>query len=358
MSNQGIASASFNAIVNPAGRELLIRNDAPVGTNLAFYKEGIPILNKFETKCLLVQLGNLESNSSANLVSVGNPIIGIFNANISANVYFANVATLTITNADNSSIKLGMVANILNSSTGALGSNTMVIAKSVAGNIIAGNFVPGCTYTITSTGTTDFTLIGADSSAIDTVFTANSIGTGTGTASGSNNQIVLGSNNTVSGDINFTVSPLKLGRYQNSQWLLTRLEYLNPDGSWSNKNGIDTNEIFLSAAGIQDSIMRDFIQTQYVELIKAGAIRIGDSKEVISGMIALAYQYQDLGNPQLNQSIYNTDGTINIENYSIATKANLWRNTGQTVDSQGRPGHIYFNGGKYAIGNLGADTQE
>jgi len=356
MSNQGIVTASFNAIVNPAGRELLIRNDVPVGINLESSKEGISTLSKFETKCLLIQLGNLESNSIANLVSVGNPIIGIFSANISANTYFANVATLTITNADHSSIKLGMVANIQNSSTGALGSNTMVIAKSVAGNITAGNFVAGCTYTITSTGTTNFTLIGANSSSINTVFTANSVGTGTGTALGSNNQIILGSNNSISGHINFTVSPLKLGRYQNSQWLLTMLEYLNSDGSWSNKNGVDSNEIFLSAAGIQDSIMRDFIQTQYVELVRVGAIRIGDSKEVISGMLALSYQYQDLGNPQLNQSIYNANGTINLENYSIATKANLWRNTGQTLDSQGRPGHIYFNGGKYAIGNLGADT--
>jgi hypothetical protein len=232
----------------------------------------------------------------------------------------------------------------------------MVIAKSVSGNITAGNFIPGCTYTITSSGTTDFTLIGALDSTVDTVFVANSVGTGTGTASGTNNEIVLGSNNTISGDINFTVSPLKLGKYQNSQWLLTTLGYLDASGAWTGKSGIDSHEIFLASPGVQDSIMRDFVKTQYEALIRSGAIRVNDSKEIVSGMIALSYQYQDLGNPQLNQSIYNSDGTINIENYSIATKANLWRNTGQTVDSQGRPGHIYFNGGKYAIGNLGADT--
>ena len=75
-------------------------------------------------------------------------------------------------------------------------------------------------------------------------------------------------------------------------------------------------------------------------------------------MLALAYQYQDLGNPALNQNPRNVDGTINLVNYSIGTKANVWRNTGQTVDSQGRPGHIFFNGGRYAIGTLGADTAE
>jgi hypothetical protein len=60
----------------------------------------------------------------------------------------------------------------------------------------------------------------------------------------------------------------------------------------------------------------------------------------------------------LRQSIYNPDGTINLETYSIATKANVWRETGQTVDSKGRPGHIYFNGGRYAITTLGADVSE
>jgi hypothetical protein len=234
----------------------------------------------------------------------------------------------------------------------------MVIAKSIRGNIIAGNFIPGCTYTITSVGTTDFIAIGANASVIGNVFVANAVGTGTGTALGTNNEIILASNHTVSGDINFTVSPLKLGKYQNSQWLLTQLGYINSDGTWNAKDGVDSNEIFLAATGVQDSIMRDFIQIQYTELIKAGAIRPGDDKEIVSGMLALAYQYQDLGNPQLNQSIYNTNGTINLENYSIGTKANVWRNTGQTLDSQNRPGHIYFNGGRYAIRTLGADVPE
>jgi hypothetical protein len=77
-----------------------------------------------------------------------------------------------------------------------------------------------------------------------------------------------------------------------------------------------------------------------------------------AGMMSLAYQYQDLGNPALKQNVYNSDGTINLENYSIAARANVWRETGSTVDSQGRPGHIYFNAGRYAIRNLGADVPE
>jgi hypothetical protein len=185
---------------------------------------------------------------------------------------------------------------------------------------------------------------------------ANSAGTGTGTALATNNEIILGSNHAVSGDVSFTVSPLKLGKYQNSQWLLTQLGYINADGTWTAKDGVDSNEIFVLAPGVQDAIMRDFIQTQYADLIKSGAIRPNDSKEIVGGMIALAYQYQDLGNPQLNESKFNPDGTVNLTSFSIGTKANVWRNAGQTIDSQGRPGHIYFNAGRYAIRTLGADV--
>lgn len=366
MSNRGITSASAYPVVNPASRQSLISSNAPLGVNLSEIRNTIPILNRFETKCLLIQLAQLESNNVTNLVSVGNPTIGNFKGNINDdtvvswwNTTYANVATVLITNSDHSTIKLGMVANTTGTSTGKFGSNTMVIAKSVSGNITAGNFIPGFTYTVTSIGTTDFTLCGVGGGVtnvvIGNVFVANSAGTGTGTAFIANNQIMLGSDHLISGDITFTVSPLKLGKYQNSQWLLTKLGYINEDGSWNAKDGVDSIEVFALAAGVQDLIMRDFIQTQYSDLIKSGAIRPNDSKEVISGMLALAYQYQDLGNPQLNESKFNTDGTINLSNFSIGTRANVWRNTGQVADSQGRPGHIHFNAGRYAIRTLGAD---
>jgi hypothetical protein len=49
-------------------------------------------------------------------------------------------------------------------------------------NPVAGTFVIGQTYTITSAGTTDFTLIGAANNLVGTVFVATGPGTGTGTA--------------------------------------------------------------------------------------------------------------------------------------------------------------------------------
>lgn len=360
MSDRGIINAANNLVVNPADRQLLASVTAPFGVNIDQVKSNIPILTKFETKCLLVQLGNLESNSNPSLISIGEPSLGTYKANINANILLSNsnIATVTITNSDNRDIKLGMVARAQQTSTGSFGSNTMVIAKSTNANITAANIVPGFTYTITSLGTTNFTLYGALGNIIGNVFVANTAGAGTGTVVGNSNEILLGSNHTVSGDIIFNVNPLKLGKYQNSQWFLTKAGYLDTNGLWTGKDGIDTNDIFLAATEVQDTLMRDFIQAQYTELIKAGAIRDGDSKEIVTGMLSLAYQYQDLGNPQLKQSVYKTDGTINLENYSIGTKANVWRETGQTLDSQGRPGHIYFNAGRYAIRNLGADVPE
>ena len=53
--------------------------------------------------------------------------------------------------------------------------------------LTAGNFTTGITYTIATTGTTDFTLIGAANSTPGTVFIATGPGTGTGTATTASN---------------------------------------------------------------------------------------------------------------------------------------------------------------------------
>jgi hypothetical protein len=369
MANNAISNAKSYTVINPASRSALSNVSAPRGVTLEKLRPNIQNLTKFETKCLQVQLSNLESNTSVGLISLGMPKIGPFKANINANTvisyagtYFSNVASVLITNTDHKDIRVGMVANIESPSVGSFGANTFVITKSVEGIVTAGNFIPGFTYRITSIGSTNFTLCGLEANVADVVvgnvFVANSAGTGTGTAFIDKNQIMLGSNHTISGDVVFRVAPVKVGKYQISEWLLQRYGYKNNDGSWASKDGVDSNEILLTASDIQDEIIGNFIVEQYRELIKAGAIREGDGKEIIAGMLALAYQYQDLGYPLLNEKIYNTDGTINLKNYSIGTKCNVWRNTGSTVDSQDRPGHIYFNGGRYAIATLGADVPE
>ncbi len=369
MANFGISSASTFTVTSPASRELLANLSAPRGTTIDKFRPNIETITKFETKCIQVQLSNLESNNNANLTALGVPRLGPFKANINANTvvshkgtYFSNVATIAITNSDHRSIALGMIANVQSPGVGAFGANTMVIKKSLEGTFTAGNFIPGFTYRITSIGTTNFTLCGLEGNVanvvVGNVFVANSVGSGTGTAFIGNNQIMLGSDHTISGDVTFSVAPVKLGKYQATEWLLTRYGYKNSDGTWASKDGVDSNEVFLSAPEVQDEIVANFMVEQYRELVKNGAIRDGDTKDIIAGMLALAYQYQDLGYPLLNEKIKNIDGTVNLTNYSIGTRCNVWRNSGSTVDSQGRPGHIYFNGGRYAIRTLGADVPE
>ena len=56
---------------------------------------------------------------------------------------------------------------------------TPVVFNSQVTNIDAGSFVVGIIYTMTGTGTTDFTLIGAANNDTGTTFTATGSGSGT-----------------------------------------------------------------------------------------------------------------------------------------------------------------------------------
>ena len=64
--------------------------------------------------------------------------------------------------------------------------NTVVFSDTMFGNftLAAGLFVIGNVYKILTVGTTNFTLIGAASNTVGTIFTATGVGTGTGTAMG------------------------------------------------------------------------------------------------------------------------------------------------------------------------------
>lgn len=64
--------------------------------------------------------------------------------------------------------------------------------KSGSKNIQAGNFVVGETYTIVTSGNTDFTLIGSANNTVGTIFTATGVGSGSGTASLSTNRLPQG----------------------------------------------------------------------------------------------------------------------------------------------------------------------
>ena len=73
---------------------------------------------------------------------------------------------------------------IYRTQTGASGATEFYFLRELGTTVTstAGTFTKGYTYTITSTGTTDFTLIGARSNAVGTRFVATGAGSGTGTA--------------------------------------------------------------------------------------------------------------------------------------------------------------------------------
>jgi hypothetical protein len=63
--------------------------------------------------------------------------------------------------------------------------NSVYVYRRAAYSVTSGNFVSGKNYTITSVGTTDFTLIGSTSNTVGTSFLATGAGTGTGVATNS-----------------------------------------------------------------------------------------------------------------------------------------------------------------------------
>ena len=88
MANRGINSAANNIVINPASRQTLDTSSAPRGFNLDKILPNIETLTKFETKCVLIQLGSLESNINPTTINIGVPTTGTFRANINATLPF------------------------------------------------------------------------------------------------------------------------------------------------------------------------------------------------------------------------------------------------------------------------------
>lgn len=95
----------------------------------------------------------------------------------------------------------------------------------------------------------------------------------------------------------------RYGRYLIHNKTLINYGYKESDGKkYTGKGGITTDNELIFNNDIQDRILEQYIVDQYKALIKAGAIRDGDKKETIAGMIAVAYQFQD-ANPTLGGAL-------------------------------------------------------
>jgi hypothetical protein len=136
------------------------------------------------------------SNTAVGSQSLYNNITGSYNVGIGSSSLYSNTTgsynvgigtqALYSNTTGTYNFALGYQSMIYNNT----GNNNTAIGTyslySLGRILTAGSFTTGVTYTIISSGTTDFTLIGAANSNAGTIFTATGVGTGNGTASANN----------------------------------------------------------------------------------------------------------------------------------------------------------------------------
>lgn len=103
-------------------------------------------------------------------------------------------------------------------------------------------------------------------------------------------------------------SPPRIGRYAVHNKTLINYGYKFSNGAaYTGKDGVTTEVEFTFDTNVQDRIMEKFLLNQYQACIKSGAIKEYDTKEVVAGMLAVAYQFQD-ANPSLQQGLSSVTG--------------------------------------------------
>jgi hypothetical protein len=104
--------------------------------------------------------------------------------------------------------------------------------------------------------------------------------------------------------------PPRIGRYAVHNKTLVNYGYKFSNGAaFTGKDGVTSEFEFTFDVNVQDRIMEKFLLNQYNACIKSGAIKEYDTKEVVAGMLAVAYQFQD-ANPSLQQGFSAATGLM------------------------------------------------
>lgn len=106
---------------------------------------------------------------------------------------------------------------------------------------------------------------------------------------------------------------------------------LTIDNAWTGKNNINSRANWLSNPTIQEKTMYEQLVANYQQMTKNGAIKAGDDKCAIAGMLCVAH----LLGP--NRGTTAQAGALG------------WRQTGTGADGYGTSGTDYYNFGRYAI---------
>jgi hypothetical protein len=131
-----------------------------------------------------------------------------------------------------------------------------------------------------------------------------------------------------------------VGRYQTGAAVLSDQGYIkqefykqyrngavNYPSAWTGKDGINSLDDYFNNKGVQERVMYELMQSNYKTMVRIGAIKSGDDKQTVAGMLQVAHL---LG----------------------AGGAKTWRNTGGGADANGTSGEAYFNKGRYAVNTL------
>ena len=104
--------------------------------------------------------------------------------------------------------------------------------------------------------------------------------------------------------------PPRIGRYAVHNKTLINYGYKFSNGAaFTGKDGVTSEIEFTFDVNVQDRIMEKFLLNQYSACIKSGAIKEYDTKEVVAGILAVAYQFQD-ANPSLQQGLSSATGLM------------------------------------------------
>jgi len=115
--------------------------------------------------------------------------------------------------------------------------------------------------------------------------------------------------------------PPRIGRYAVHNKTLINYGYKFANGAaFTGKDGVTTEIEFTFDTNVQDRIMEKFLLAQYQACIKSGAIKDYDTKEVVAGMLAVAYQFQD-ANPTLQGTISSVTGLMGTDTSGLQSAA-------------------------------------
>ena len=236
--------------------------------------------------------------------------------------------------------------------------NEVTIGTGVAERVVlSGNFISNKTYTITSIGTTDFTLIGAVSNTVGISFIATGKGSGTGTATIGSDVVQTNSSGSMTGFINQGL--YEEGYYSQVNQNFYRITFIGEEGSQVISlvpDGLIPNSEKITATSGTEYLNRSFFKNVlgFIEIIP-----------YISATLDTLY-YQDGTDPlkfgiiKLIES--NETNTINIETDIIGQKNYQATNgvqltNGLKVTFQGNVIPISYINNEYYVEGVGSSIE-